>query len=455
MDRFDFVIVGAGPAGEGAAFLALERGASVAVVEREYVGGECPFFACMPSKTLLHAAGIHALGGDYPWSKASARRDWMISREDRDVPDDSGHVRSLESAGAVVIRGEGRLDGPGRVSVRSPDGERTLQAAHVVLAVGSRATIPPVEGLEASGRWTTRQATGARELPRSLVILGGGPSGAELAQVFARYGVRVTLAHPHDRLNDRDHPRNSAVLEAALRRDGVDVRTSARARRIVAGAAADGAHRVELEDGSSAEGHEVLVSTGRHTPLEGLGLETVGVDVAGGRLRPDDRLRVADEVYVAGDAAGGGQFTHVAHYEGEMAVRVALGDDVRADLRAVPRATYTDPETAGVGLLLDQARAAGLDAFEVSIDVAQTAKGEVAEAAGHVTIVVDRGAQQLVGAFLAGPAASEALHEAVLAIRGRVPLAVLADTIHAFPTLARVLGTALVDAYRHQGRSGT
>ena len=451
MDRYEFVIVGGGPTGEAAANLALSRGATVAVVERELVGGECPFFACMPSKTLLHAAGIHALGGSYPWQRASDRRDWMIEREGRDVPDDSGHVRALEAAGAAVIRGEGRLDGPGRVAVATTDGEVVLGAGHVVLAVGSQPSVPPIDGLRASGTWTTRRGTTTRTLPRSLLVLGGGPSGVELAQVFARYGVPVSLVHPRARLNQRDHPRNSAAVEEALRRDGVDVRTSARATRIVAEGGGDGRHRVELGDGSALEAHEILVATGRRTPLEGLGLETVGV-AATGRLHPDERLRIADEVYVAGDAAGGELFTHVAHYEGEVAVRIALGDDVRPDLRAIPRATYTDPETAGVGLQVDEARAAGIDAFEVSVDFARTAKGEILDVPGHVTVVVDRGARQLVGAFIAAPGAAEAIHEAVLAIRARVPLDVLADTIHAFPTLARVLGTAFVEAQRGQGR---
>ncbi len=452
MDRYQFVIIGGGPAGEAAANLARSRGASVAVVERGLVGGECPFFACMPSKTLLHAAGIHALGGAYPWGQASARRDWMINREgDRRAPDDSSHVRGLERAGAAVIRGEGRLDGPGRVAIRTADGDDVLGAEHVVLAVGSEPSMPRIDGLEASNAWTTRQATTTRDLPRSLLVLGGGPSGVELAQVFARYGVPVSLVHPRDRLNNRDHPRNSAAVEAALRKDGVDVRTSARATRIVAGGGADGGHRIELEGGDTLDAHEVLVATGRRTPLGGLGLETVGLDPSRG-VHPDERLRIADEVYIAGDAAGGELFTHVAHYEGEMAVRIALGDDVRPDLRAVPRATYTEPETAGVGMQVDEARAAGTDAFEVSIDFAQTAKGEILDSPGHVTVVVDRGSQRLAGAFIAAPGAAESIHEAVLAIRADVPLHVLADTIHAFPTLARVLGTAFVEAQRGQGR---
>jgi pyruvate/2-oxoglutarate dehydrogenase complex dihydrolipoamide dehydrogenase (E3) component len=458
-DSFDFVIIGAGAAGEAAAYLARELGASTAIVDRDLFGGSCPFWACMPSKTLLHAAGIHALGGDYPWPRASDRRDWMIVREQRAYPDDAGHVRGLLDAGAVPIRGTARLAGPGNVVVTSDAGdatgarERTLTARHVVIAVGSNSTIPPVEGLDAARPWTNREGTSLRQLPRSLAILGGGPTGVELAQVYARYGVPVVIAHPHDRLNDRDHPRNSAAVEAALRHDGVDVRTNVRATRILAGAGADGAHRIELGPDDSIEGHEILLAVGRTVPLDGLGLDTIGVALEHGRVRPDDRLRIAENVYVAGDIAGPEMHTHVAHYQGELAVRIALGEDVRADYRAIPRATYTDPETAGVGLRLDQALAAGLDAFEVTADVATTAKGYVSESSGHVSIVVDRGSQTLVGAFIAGPAASETLHEAVLAVRTRTPLAVLADTIHAFPTLARVLGSTFIDAHRHQGRA--
>jgi len=452
-DAFDFVIIGAGAAGEGAAFLARERGASVAIVDRELFGGSCAFWACMPSKTLLHAAGVHALGGDYPWPRASDRRDWMIERVGIPFPDDGGHVGRLQSAGAEVVRGTARLEGPGRVIVAGDGPERTLAATHVIVAVGSQPTVPRVDGLESALAWTNRQGTSARELPRSLAILGAGPTGVELAQVYARYGVPVAIAHPHDRLNDRDHPRNSDAVADALRRDGVDVRTGVRAVRIEAGAGRAGAHRIAFDDGSWADGHEILVAVGRTVPLDGLGMETVGVTVEHGRVRLDDQLRIAENVFVAGDVAGPEMHTHVSHYQGELAVRVALGDDVRADYRAIPRAVYTDPEVAGVGLRLDQARDAGIDAFEVTADLATTAKGYVAEATGHVTIIVDRAAQTLVGAFMAGPAASEAIHEAVLAVKARTPLPVLADTIHAFPTVARVFGSCLVDAYRHQGRA--
>jgi pyruvate/2-oxoglutarate dehydrogenase complex dihydrolipoamide dehydrogenase (E3) component len=448
MDEFDVVVIGAGAAGEAAAGLAAGRKARVAIVDRDLVGGSCPFWACMPSKTLLHAAGIHKLGGSYPWRQASARRDYMINRIDRDYPDDSSHQAALEKDGATVIRGEARFAGPGRVEVHRPDGgaSRTLTGRSVILAVGSVARIPPIEGLDAVAYWTNREATATRGLPRSLLILGGGPTGVELAQVYARYGVETTIVDSNDRLNARDHPRNSEAIQAGLEADGVRIRTGVRSQRIEAGGGAGGAHLVELSDGSTAEGHAILVAVGRSFPLENLGLETIGVTPHEGRLQPDELLRIAQGVYVAGDTAGPELHTHLADYEGRIAARLALGDDVRPDLRAIPRATYTDPETAGVGLRLDEAEQRGADAFEETVDVGTSAKGYVSESTGHVSIVVDRKARTLIGAFMSGPAVSEAIHEAVLALKTQTPIDVLADTIHAFPTVSRVLGTAFEQA---------
>lgn len=446
MEQFDLVIIGAGAAGEAAAGVASKRGASVAVVDRDLFGGSCPFWACIPSKTLLHAAGIHALGGRYPWPKASARRDYMINREEREYPDDSSHVSGLEKGGATIIRGEAHFAGPGRVVVVGADSERTLAAGSVIVAVGSEAKIPPVEGLDTIDYWTNRQGTATRELPRSLLVMGGGPTGVELAQVYARYSVPTTIVDSNDRLNSRDHPRNSAAIRDGLERDGVVVRTGVRTQRIVAGGGADGAHRVELGDGSSADADEVLVAVGRSLPLERLRLEAIGVTPEDGRLKPDEKLRIAENIYAIGDAAGPEMHTHLAHYEGEMAARLALGDDVALDLRAIPRATYTDPETAGVGLQLEEASKQGIDAFEETGDLGTNSKGYVAEAAGHTTIVVDRRERVLVGAFLAGPAVSETIHEAVLALKTRTTLDVLADTIHAFPTVARLMGSVFATA---------
>ena len=449
MDQFDFVIIGAGAGGEAAAHEARRRGATVAVVDRELFGGSCPFWACMPSKTLLHAAGIHAVGGGYPWPKASDRRDYMINREGRDWPDDGGHVRSLEAAGADVIRGTARVAGPEAVDVRLADGgSRAISGRNLIIAVGTDSTIPDLPGLDEIEPWTNREATSLRTLPVSLAILGGGPTGVEMAQVFARYGVPVRLVHSEDRLNHRDHPRNSDALARALARDGVELHLGTRAERIEARAGRDGAHRIHLSDGSSVDGHEVLFAIGRTAPLTGLGLETIGVAVRDGRVTPDDRLRIADRTFVIGDPAGPEMHTHLAHYQGEIAVAIALGDDVRPDFRAIPRAVYTDPETAGVGLRLDQALDRRLDAFEKTADLAMSAKGYVAESFGHATIVVDRKTRTLVGAFIAGPGASEAIHLAVLAVKTRTPIDALADTITAFPTTTRVMGGLFVEAGR-------
>jgi len=440
-ETFDLVIIGAGEAGQAAAHLARKLGGSVAIIDRELFGGSCPFWACMPSKALLHAAAIHHAGGDYPWQRASDFRDWMIVREHRDWPDDSGHVKDLEAAGAVVIRGEGRIDGPGRVVVRNDDGERILGANAILVSVGTNSTIPDdIEGLDQIKPWTNREATSTRELPRSLVILGAGPTGIEMSQVYARYGVPTILVSPHERINPKDHPRSSATLDAALRRDGVDIRTGVRATRVRPRAGRDGAHAIELSDGATVEGHEVLLAVGRTAPLANLGLETVGIRLDDGQLHPDDRLRIADGVYVAGDLAGPEMHTHLAVYQGEMIARIALGEDVKPDHRAIPRATYTEPQTAGVGLQLEEAQERGFDAFEETTDYATTAPGYIAEAAGHVTITVDRRERVLLGAFIAAPGAADAIGEAVLAIRTRTPIDVLADTIHPFPTTVRVMG---------------
>ena len=448
MERFDFVIIGAGPAGEAAAYEARERGASVAIIDRDLFGGSCPHWGCIPSKSLLNAAARHAAGGDYPWSRASARRDYMINREGRAYPDDAGHVRGLEAAGARVHRGEGRLAGPGRVLVSGAGDSRELEAQTVILAVGSSSKVPPVDGIETVRTWTNRDATGARELPRSLLVLGGGPTGVEIAQVYARFGVPTTIVHSGARLLPRDHPRNGDAARDALVRDGVDVRLGVRALRARPATGPNGADVVELDNGSTAEGHAILLAVGRTFPLAPLGLETIGIDPRDRTaLVPDGRLRIAEGVYLVGDVAGPELHTHQAHYQGVMAVRMALGDAVTPDYRALPRATYTDPELAFVGLSLEQAVAQGSDAFELVADFTTSAKGYSVEATfGHVTIVVDRASRQLLGAAMATPDASAAIHECVLAIKARVPIEVLADTIHAFPSTSRILNGLFNDA---------
>jgi pyruvate/2-oxoglutarate dehydrogenase complex dihydrolipoamide dehydrogenase (E3) component len=448
-EQFDFVIIGAGAAGEAAGQLARTRGASVAVVDRELVGGSCAFWACMPSKSLLHDAGVHVLRSTHSWQQASDRRDWMINREHIDWPDDSSHVKAFEDAGAKVVRGTAHIEAPGKVRVtRDGAADETLIARNIIVAIGSNSTVPSIPGLDKAAAWTNREGTATRQLPRSLVILGGGPTGIELAQVYARFGVPVTIVHSHDRLNDRDHPSNSAAIRAGLERDGVTVRVPVRAQEVVPASSPEGDHEIRLSDGSSVRGQHIMLSVGRTVPLAGLGIENAGVTLKDGKLPGNGTLRLAEGVWVAGDPAGPEMHTHLAHYQGEMVVRMALGDDVKPDYRAIPRCVYTDPETGGVGMTVDEARAAGHDPVEYSEDLGKTAKGYVADATGHVTIVVDRGTRKLLGAFMAGPGASEAIHEAVLAIKTGTSIDILADTLHAFPTTARVLGTAFMAAAR-------
>ncbi len=453
MQRFDFAVIGAGPAGEAAAYKARELGASVAVIDRGWFGGSCPHIGCIPSKSLLHSATVHATGGDYPWSRASARRDYMVNRaEDAAEPDDRSHVKALEDAGAATFRGDARIVGRGRVDVTHDGTTTELEAGNVIVATGSESRLPGIDGLAATKPWTNREATLTRELPQSLVVLGGGPTGVELAQVFARFGVPVTVVQSGPRLVPTDHPRNADAVRSALERDGVAVRTGLRAIRARAGEGRDGAQCLDLADGSTAEGHEILLAVGRTFGLERLGLEQYGLDATARDGVPrDGRLRVADGLWIAGDAAGPELHTHQGHYQGELAVRMALGDGVEPDYRALPRATYTDPEAAFVGVSLEDAQKAGLEAFELVADFPRTGKGYSVEAEiGHVTIVVDPASRELIGAAMACPDASAAIHECVLAVKARVPVEVLADTIHAFPSTSRILNGLFDEANKAQ-----
>ena len=450
MDTFDFVIIGAGPGGEAAAYKARERGATVAIVDRKWFGGSCPHVGCLPSKALLYAAARHAANpASYSWTKASEHRDYMINRPaDAPEPDDSGHKKRLEDEGAVAYRGTARIVGRGHVEIRHDDAVHVLDAKDIVIAVGSVSKMPSLPGLDGVKPWTNSEATLARELPKSLIVLGGGPTGCEMAQVFARFGVPTTIVQSGERLMPTDHPRNAEAVSDGLRASGVEIRLGVRAVGVQAGAGRDGAHVIDLDDGSTAEGHEILVAVGRSFPLDDLGLEHYGIDTSGRTAIPrDGRLRIAEGLWVIGDPAGPELHTHQAHYQGEIAVRMALGEDVTPDYRALPRATYTDPEAAFVGLTLEQARAAGLDAFDLVADYTTSTKGYAVEAkTGHITIVVDRKSRELVGAAIACPDASAAIHECVVAIQARVPIDVLADTIHAFPSTSRIFNGLFADA---------
>jgi pyruvate/2-oxoglutarate dehydrogenase complex dihydrolipoamide dehydrogenase (E3) component len=457
---YDVIVIGAGAAGEAAYAEAARLGARVAVVEKDLVGGLCSFWACMPSKTLLDSAGRRSIGGTYPWSRASDRRDWMINREGTDYPSDAGHVRMLEEKGVDLVRGAARIVSPGTVEVRrNGENPKTLEGQNLVISTGSVPVIPPIGGLEEAGYWTSNEATATRDLPSSIVILGGGPVGVEMAQVFVRFEVETTLVEGNDRILARDHPLNSKYVADQLLEEGTDIRTGVHATAVRRG----GKGRiVELSDGSTVEGADVMISVGRRpSDLRGLGAEEAGVELGErGTATHDDQMRVADGVYIAGDVAGGLQFTHVADYEGQIAARAAVGQKTRADLSAIPRCTYTYPPAGAVGLTVTEAQEQGIDAVEFSQDFSTTARGFTIEprrpgneaikegSPGHVTVVVDRERMLLLGAFAACTGAPEFIHEAVLGIKLQTPLEVLADTIRAFPAAARVLGNILNDAWK-------
>jgi pyruvate/2-oxoglutarate dehydrogenase complex dihydrolipoamide dehydrogenase (E3) component len=460
---YDLVVIGSGASGEAAAFAGAQMGGKVAVVERDLVGGLCSFWACMPTKTLLDSARRRFEGVDYPWGRASARRDWMISREGTDYPDDAAHVNGLEGAGVEIVRGQARITGAGRVEVSSngKGSARSLATAKLVIAAGSEPVIPPIDGLEAAGYWTSNDASSARELPSSIVILGGGPVGVELAQAYARFGVKVSLVE-RKRLLAREHPRTAEVISAQLAREGIELRLGVLATKVRVG----GAGRiVELDNGASVEGAELLVSVGRRA----IDLRALGVDQAGGRFtdrgvaKHDEHLSIGDGLYVAGDSAGGLQFTHVADYEGRVAAENAFGRERVVDLDSVPKTTFTEPETGAVGITVEEAKERGIDAFEVTQDFAMTARGYSIEppwpspsailegSPGHLTAVIDRERGVLVGAFAACPGASELIHEGVIAIKAGIPVSVLADAVHAFPTAARVFGNLMLEAEKELG----
>ena len=382
----------------------------------------------------------------------------MVNRApDAAEPDDSGHVRGLEGAGATVYRGDARIVARGVVEVSHDGSVHTIRGRDVIVAVGSVSKVPPLDGIEAVPYWTNRDATLARELPRSLLVLGGGPTGCELAQVYARFGVPTTIVQSGPRLAPTDHPRNSEAILTTLQADGVTVRLGVRATKAEAGAGADGAHRISWTTGRPSRVTRSCSPWAATFPIDDLGLEHYDIDTSGRTPFPrDGRLRITDGLWIVGDPAGPELHTHQGHYQGELAVRMAQGEAITPDYRALPRATYTEPEAASVGLTLDGARAAGLDAFELVADFATSARGYGVEATfGHVTIVVDRASRELVGAAMACPDASAAIHECVLAIRAHVPVDILAETIHAFPSTSRIFNGLFADARRELERPGS
>jgi pyruvate/2-oxoglutarate dehydrogenase complex dihydrolipoamide dehydrogenase (E3) component len=449
----DLVVIGTGPGGESLANQAASAGLSVVAVERHLVGGECPYYGCIPSKMMLRAADSLAeahrageLAGDVTVEPSWAPVAKRISEEATDGWDDTVAVERLEKAGATVVRGTGRLDGVGRVVVEPNDGSEPIvytARRGVVLNPGTSPAEPPIPGLSGTPYWTNRDAVRATEVPRELIVLGGGPIGAELAQVFARFGSRVTVVQNGDRMLAGDEPEASAVLAQVFVREGIRVLTGVQATQV----AHDGvAFTLTLDSGETLTGDGLLVAAGRRSSLTGVGLDTVGVDA--GSVEVDEHMRVAgaERLWLIGDDAGHGAFTHVSMYQSAIALRDVLGQEgPTAEYHAVPHTTFTDPEVAGVGLTEAAARAAGLSVQVGSTDLAQSSRGFThgPGAEGLVKLVAHDGV--LVGATVVGPAGGEILSMLTLAVHARIPVATLKTMIYAYPTFHRAIESALAE----------
>jgi dihydrolipoamide dehydrogenase len=443
MSEFDVVVVGAGPAGEVCAGRLGGAGLEVALVERDLVGGECAFYACMPSKALLRPAELLAEVARVPGASETVCRDVdpavVLARRDEVIHDlhDDAQLAWLEEQGITLVRGRARLAGERRVEV---DGQVLTARLAVVLATGSGAAIPPVPGLREAEPWTNREATTAREVPESLIVIGGGVVGVELAQAWSALGSRVVLVESLPRLLSREEPFAGEQVADALRARGVDVRVEVAATGVER---AGGGYRLSLADGDVLEARRLLVAVGRRPLTDEIGLEVVGL-APGEWIRVDDQMRVPGHPWLlaVGDVNGRALLTHMGKYQARVAADTILGREARAteDGPGAPRVIFTDPQVAAVGLTLAGALEQGIQARAVDHPTAATAGASFygRGAPGTSRIVVDEAAGVLVGATFTGPGVADFLHAATIAIVGRVPLERLWHAVPAFPTRSEV-----------------
>lgn len=443
--EFDVVCLGGGVAGEAIAGGLRDSGLTLAVVERELVGGECPYWGCVPSKTLLRSGETlseadrarHLAASRVEWAvdfpKVSKRVLWMA----RDL-DDSRPAAALEATGAKLVRGEGKLTDPRTVEA---GGEKLVARRAVVIANGSTAVVSPIPGLETVEFWTNRQAAVPKELPATLAILGGGAIGLELGQAFARLGSKVTVIESGASFLHLEEPEAGAALRPHLEADGITLLIGDPCVAVLRNGSGVG---IRLKSGTVVSAARLLVATGRRPNAEAWRAAGIAQTDRGWLKVDPETLEAQPGVFGAGDVTGLGGFTHLAYYHGQVVARRLRGEDARADHLAVPRVTFTDPEIASVGLAEVAARAKGLDVVTAVADPAESARGYIHDFhGGALKLVADRKRGALIGATLVTPRAGEILGELVLAIKSGTPLRTLADVIHPFPAFNRVLGASL------------
>jgi pyruvate/2-oxoglutarate dehydrogenase complex dihydrolipoamide dehydrogenase (E3) component len=437
----DVVVVGMGPGGEEVAGKLAEAGLDVVGIEAELLGGECPYWGCIPSKMMVRAADLLAEGRRIPGNAGSSvvTPDWApvarrIREEATDTWDDTVAVDRFVEKGGRFIRGRARVTGPASVEV---NGEEFTAGRALVLATGARPFIPPM--FEPIPHWTNREAIAVEELPESLLVVGGGAIGLELGQVMSRFGVAVTVVELGERLLPPEEPEASELITDILRREGVTVHTGARIERVESSGSGC---TIRFAGGTSVSGQQVLVATGRRCDLAGLGVGALGLDEGGRSLNVDGHMRVMPGVWGVGDITGKGAFTHIAMYQARICIADILGRPIgEADYRALPRVTFTDPEIGSVGLTEATARETGGTVRVMHEPIEASTRGWIHRAEGLIKLVEQDGV--LVGATSMGPSGGEVLGLLVLAVHARVPVATLKEMIYAYPTFHRAIESAL------------
>jgi pyruvate/2-oxoglutarate dehydrogenase complex dihydrolipoamide dehydrogenase (E3) component len=446
-ERVDVIVLGLGVGGEELAESLAEKGLSVVGIENHLVGGECAYYGCIPTKMMIRADDMLAEGRRIPGFAGGSvvRPDWTpVAQRIRTVAtdnwDDLVAVERFERKGGHFVRGTGKLAGPGKVSVNGI----TYEASRaVVIATGTSPAVPPIPGLDRVRYWTNREAVKVEQLPQSVVSLGGGAIGVELSQVFARFGVKVSIIEGMNRVLAMEEPEASAVLDEVLRRDGIDLYLNARAQSVEHHG---DAVNVNLEDGRKVTAAQLLVATGRRANLQDIGLETVGLDPTARLLEPDDHLRVGERLWAIGDVTVAGGFTHMAIYHADIVINDILGTPgPGADYRAKPRVTFTDPEVGAAGLTEEQAHKKGINVRTGLQKASVTSRGWIHGPGneGFIKVVEDADRGVLVGATTMGPRGGDLLGLFELAIKLQIPSDELRHLIYAYPTFYRGSGEAV------------